>query len=136
MDEQKLSVPGKAILDASRGSMAASFSRGVVGAAIGGAIGWVVFGQLLSHGMYALALPGALLGLGFGLLARRSTIVGGLFCAVAALILMLLCEWHHRPWMNDGSLEYFMTHLHKLKPYTLVFLTLGTVFSFWFGRGR
>ena len=137
MDEQNLSVSGKAILDASRDSIAISFARGVVGALIGGTIGWFAFGWLLSQGYYALALPGALVGLGFGFLSRRSMLIGGLFCAVAAFALMVACEWKHAPFSDDGSLTYFVTHLHKLdSQFTYVLLALGTAFSFWFGKGR
>ena len=136
MDERNLSVPGKAVLDASRDSIAVSFIRGIVGAAIGAVIGWYAFGALLSQGLYALALPGALVGLGFGILSRRSMLVGGLFCAVAGLSVMLLCEWHYRPFIKDDSLQYFVTHLHKLEQFTYVFLGIGTIFSFWFGKGR
>ena len=137
MDEKNLSVTGKAILDASRDSIAVSFGRGIIGAAIGGTIGWFVFGWLLSQGYYALALPGALVGLGFGLLSRRSMLIGGLFCAVAALALMVVCEWQHRPFSDDKSLVYFVTHLQQLdNQFTYVLLAVGTVFAFWFGKGR
>ena len=137
MDEQKLSAPGKAILDASRDSIAVSFVRGIVGAVIGGTLGWFAFGWLLSQGFYALAFPGALVGLGFGTLSRRSMFVGGLFCAVAGFALMVACEWYHRPFSDDKSLLYFVTHLHKLdNQFTYVLVAIGTAFSFWFGKGR
>ena len=137
MDEKNLSEAGKAILDASRDSIALSFGRGVIGAVIGGTIGWLVFGWLLSQGYYALALPGALVGLGFGTLSRRSMLIGGLFCAAAGFALMVLCEWSHRPFSDDESLLYFVTHLHQLdKQFTYVLLAVGTIFAFWFGKGR
>jgi len=124
MDENKLSEAGKAILDASRDSIAVSFGRGIIGAALGGVVGWFAFDWMLSHGYNALAMPGALVGIGFGLLSRRSMFVGGLFCAV------------HFPFTADGSLSYFLAHLLQLKPFTLLLLGIGTIFSFWFGKGR
>ena len=136
MDEKNLSAPGKAILDASRDSIAVSFFRGIIGAAIGGAAGWFAFGWLLSHGMYALALPGALVGLGFGTLSRRTMLTGGLFCAVAGFCVMLLCEWHYFPFAKDDSLHYYLTHFYSRKGIAPVFLIVGTILAFWFGRGR
>ena len=136
MDEKNLSEAGKAILDASRDSIATSWAKGLVGAAIGGAVGWFTFGWLLSQRFYALALPGVLVGLGFGLCSRRSMLTGGLFCAVAALGLMLMCEWSHRHFIADKSLGYFLTHLRDLEQFTFVLLAIGTMFSFWFGKGR
>ena len=137
IDERELSPEGKAILDASRDSIAKSWCLGIVGAALGAVLGWFAFGWAYSQGFYALALPGATVGLGFAALTRRPMIAGGIFCAVAAFCLMVLCEWHHRPFASDGSLAYFVTHLHELSSQmTWIFLGLGTVFGFWFGRGR
>ena len=137
MDEKNLSESGKAILDASRDSIAVSFARGIVGAAIGGIIGWFAFDWLRSQQLYALALPGSLVGLGFGLLSRRSMLIGGLFSAVAGLALMLVCEWNRAPFTDDKSLVYFLTHLQHLdKQFTYLLLAAGTAFAFWFGKGR
>ena len=138
MDEKNLSEAGKAILDASRDSIAVSFARGIVGAAIGGVIGWFAFEWLWhQQQLYALALPGALVGLGFGLLSRRSMLLGGLFCAVAGLGLMLVCEWKRAPFADDKSLVYFLTHLQHLnRQATYLLLAAGTAFAFWFGKGR
>ena len=44
---------------------------GLVGAAIGGVLGFYTFGWLEDHGFYGLAIPGAFLGLGCGLLAQH-----------------------------------------------------------------
>ena len=134
MDEKNLSDAGKAILDASRDSIAVSFVRGVVGAVIGGVIGWFAFDWLLSHGFYALALPGALVGWGFGLLSRRSMLIGGLFCAVAGFALMVVCHWSHS--VTDDSLLHYVTHQHQISQTTYLFLAIGTLFSFWLGKGR
>lgn len=115
-------------------SSAKSWALGILGAAIGGGVGWFLFGLLYNEGFYALALPGALVGLGFGKLSRRPMIAGGVFCAVLALVLMLMCEWHFRPWLDDESLGYFFSHLHDLTTATLLFLLLGVVLAFGFGR--
>ena len=134
IDERELSPEGKAILDASRDSIAKSWCLGIVGAALGGVLGWFAFGWLVSQGFYALALPGAAVGLGFGALARRPMIAGGIFCAIVALVLSLACEW--RFFANLLTLDEFLRDLPNETPMTWIFLGLGTVFGFWFGRGR
>ena len=137
IDERDLSPEGKAILDASRDSIGISWVKGIVGAILGALAGWFIFGWALSQGFYALALPGALVGLGFGALSRRSMIAGGVFCAVVAFCLMVLCEWNSSPFTADNSLSYFIAHLHQLdSQMTWLFMAVGVVLAFWFGRGR
>jgi len=137
INESELSDEGKAILDASRDSIGLSWVKGIVGAFLGAIVGWFIYGWAYSQGFYALALPGALVGLGFGALSRRSMIAGGVFCAVVAFVLMVLCEWNTSPFSADDSLGYFVTHLHQLdSQMTWLFMALGVVFAFWFGRGR
>ena len=50
----------------------------MAGAATGGAIGYFAFFLLASQGLYALVLPGALVGLGFGALSRRRSLLDGI----------------------------------------------------------
>jgi hypothetical protein len=105
-------------------------------AAAGGALGWFLFGVLLRQGFYALALPGVLLGLGAGAVARRRSLPLAAVCGVAALALGIFTEWQHLPFVADGSLGYFLAHLHQLRGLTLVMLGLGAVGGFWFALGR
>ena len=44
---------------------------GLVGAAVGGVVGFYTFGWLEHYGFYGLAIPGSFLGLGCGLLAQH-----------------------------------------------------------------
>ncbi len=134
IDERQLSDEGKAILDASRDSMAKAWGMGVVGAALGAFAGWFIFGWLVSQGFYALVLPGAAVGLGFGALSRRPMIAGGVFCAVVAFILTLACEW--RFFANLQTLEEFLKDLPNETPVTFLMMGLGVLMAFWFGRGR
>lgn len=115
---------------------AKAWGLGVVGATLAAVVGWFVFGWLFNEGFYALALPGALIGFGFGLLSKRTMVDGGIFCAILAALLMIFCEWHHRPFIADGSLSYFLTHLHETEFTTKLMFVLGVVFAFWFGKGR
>lgn len=136
IDERELSAEGKAILDASRDSVAKSMALGIVGAILGGVVGWLACTWLAQQGFYALALPGAAIGLGYGALSKRPMIAGGLLCAVAALAVGITWEGLNRPFIADESFSFFLAHLQDLKPVSMLFIGLGVVFAFWFGRGR
>jgi hypothetical protein len=110
--------------------------RGMAGAVIGAVVGWFAFGWLVSQGLYGLALPGALLGLGCGLISGGVSTVNAVLCAVLAGVLGLVLEWRHRPFVADESFGFFLSHLHELKGITWVMVALGSVFAYWFGRGR
>ena len=109
---------------------------GLVGAAVGGGIGYLLFWALIRQGFYAMIMPGAFVGIGCGLLSGRRSVALGVVCAVAALILSLFLEWHFFPFVKDESLAYFLTHLHKLTIVTKVMIPFGLLFAFWFGMGR
>lgn len=137
LDENELSDSGKAILDASRNSIATAWLKGIVGACIGAAAGWFLVDWLLTQGRDGTASLGAGVGIGFALLSGRRMIAGGIFCAVVALILTVICEWYHSPFTKDKSLSYFLTHLHQLDhSFTYVMFGLSSAFGFWFGKGR
>jgi hypothetical protein len=113
-----------------------SLLRGLVGMAVGGALGYYAFSWAYMQGFYALSLPGALLGLGGGFASgRRSPVLAGI-AALSAAVLGLYTEFHFRPFTVDGSLGYFLTHLHQLSTVTQVMLVLGVVFAAWFALGR
>lgn len=127
---------GQQIKSMMQGSTVSAWGRGIVGAAIGGAIGFYVFKWLLTQGFYGLALPAILLAIGFAACAKRSMLSGGLFCAIVGLILMILSEWITSPFVKDESLGYFLQNLAELQPVTLIFMAVGTAAAFWFGRGN
>ena len=119
-----------------QGNSVSAWGRGIVGAAIGGLIGFYAFKWLLSQGFYGLALPAILLGLGFSIGAKRSTLLGGVFCAIAGLVLMIFTEWSTLPFAKDESLGFFLRNITELQSVTHIFLALGTAMAFWFGRGK
>lgn len=100
------------------------------GALLGGLIGHVAFGWLWNQGFYGLVLPGGLLGLGAGWTTCRS-VCPSVVCGALALVLGLLTEWRFFPFVADASFGYFLTHLHQLKPITLLMLAAGTAIGFW-----
>jgi hypothetical protein len=107
-----------------------------VGGIAGGALGYFAFFLVARQGLYALVLPGALLGLGCGYLSGLKSNLLGVICAFAALLLGLFTEWQFAPFVADDSLAFFSTHLHHLKTMTLVLIAIGAFFGYWFGKGR
>jgi hypothetical protein len=119
-------MPGKAV----------SMVLGLVGAAIGGGLGYLAFKWLASYNLYGLVLPGALLGLGAGLLSGRPSTIRGIICGVLAVLLGLLSEALVFPFVADNSLPYFASHLHQLKPPTWLMIAVGAIIAYWWGRER
>jgi hypothetical protein len=105
----------------------------LVGALAGGAVGYYAFGWILKQGFHALILPGFLLGAGCSILSANRSIIRGVVCGLAALALGVFTEWSYRPFAADDSLEYFIKHVHKLPPITLIMLGVGTALAAWFG---
>ncbi len=103
---------------------------GLLGAAIGGTAGFLLFDWILSQGFYALILPPALLGLSAGWFARGRSEPLAITCGIIGLGLGLFTEWSAFPFRVDESLLYFLTHIHHLKPITLLMLAVGTFLSY------
>ena len=122
-------------------SAALAWARGLAGAAAGGALGHFAFGWLLNSGvlgyrLYAIALPGALLGLGAGLASGRKSVPLGILCAVLAVGLGVLTEWRFLPFVDDKSLSFFLANVNQLTGMTHVMIGLGGLMGLWFGVGR
>jgi hypothetical protein len=113
-----------------------NFLLGLVGAAVGGFLGYLAFLWLLKQGYYAVALPGVVLGLFAGLIAPRRSWPLAIFCGVSALGLGLFAEWKNLPFTANSSLDYFLKHLGDLKSVTHVMLAVGTLAGFWFALGK
>jgi len=109
----------------------------LLGAAAGGLAGYFLFFALARQGLYGLALPGGLLGLGAGIFKTRSKIVP-IACGILALAIGLFTEWRYSPFVADTGLGYFVSHIHRLRPITLIMIAVGTLIGFWipFRRGQ
>ena len=107
-----------------------TIALGLLGAAVGGCLGYFAFFWIARQGFYALVLPPALLGLGAGLCARRRSVCLAVICGVAGLALGLFTEWRFAPFVANDSLAYFITHIHTLKPITMIMLGLGVFLSY------
>ncbi len=115
---------------------AKTFVFGLLGAAVGGCLGYYAFFWIARQGFYALIVPPGLLGFSAGLCAgRRSTALAAI-CGGAGLALGLFTEWRFAPFIADESLLYFIMHIHTLKPLTLLMLGLGAFISYRLALGR
>jgi hypothetical protein len=109
---------------------------GLIGAVIGGIVGYALYKWGLSHNLKAGVIPGAFVGLGSGLLSARPSQVRGVICGLGALALGIYAEWANAPFIPDESLGYFLTHVHKLNPIVLIMIILGTFLGYrWGGDG-
>jgi hypothetical protein len=71
----------------------------LLNATVGGLLGYLVFFWFVRRGLYGLALPGGLLGLGAGLFKTRSKGVP-VVCGLSALALALFTEWRYEPFAH------------------------------------
>jgi hypothetical protein len=109
---------------------------GLIGAVVGGALGFFAFGWALRQGFYAMILPGGLLGIGCALLSREHSFPRGIACGVAALALGLFSEWKYRPFAADERFAYFLSHMNKLDApgITYLMIGLGALMAVWIGK--
>lgn len=122
MDEQKFDVLAHA--------------RGLLGMAIGGTAGFFLFQWLVSQNFYALAMPGALMGLACGYASRIYSPALAVVSGICAACLTVFTEWKFFPFRVDESFSYFLAHMHQCQTVTLIMFALGVVFAAWFGLGR
>lgn len=100
------------------------------GAVIGGTVGYLGFFWAASEGFYALVLPGSLVGLGAGIFPNRGVWVA-VVCGILATALGLWTEYRFAPFRADPGFAYFLTHLHQLRPLTLLLIAVGSFIAFW-----
>lgn len=103
-----------------------TISLAVLGAAIGGCVGFFAFFWLERQGLYAIMLPAVLMGLGAGYFVKERSQPLAISCAFVGLALCLFTEWKYAPFKADNSLSYFITHLRDLSQATLGFIALGS----------
>jgi hypothetical protein len=104
---------------------------GLVGATIGGVLGFYTFLWLLRQGYYGLIVPGAFLGLGCSLLARHRSVARGLCCGVAALALSQFSDWYCT--LTDDSFVNFLQGGKTMTPVTMLMTGVATFVAFWIG---
>jgi hypothetical protein len=102
----------------------------IVGAVLGGTLGYFGFHWMIKYGFYGLILPGGLLGLGASIGKTRSIWMAAGF-GLAALALGIFTEWKHFPFAKDDSLAYFLLHVTDNSPVTLLMIAVGGALGFW-----
>jgi hypothetical protein len=109
----------------------------LAGAVIGACVGHLGVGWLWGQGYYAMILPGGLCGLGAGVFRTRSRIAP-FICGILAIVATLYAEWRYFPFVTDGSLRFFLSHLTSLQTMTIIDLVVGAVIGFYvpFRRGQ
>ena len=110
-------------------------SLALLGAGIGGFLGYMGFFWLAHQGLYGLILPGGLLGMGAGIANTRSKYIS-VVCGLLALALGFFTEWRFAPFAADDSLGYFVSHVHELRPITLLMIAAGALLGFWIPFNR
>ena len=108
--------------------------RGLAGAAVGAVLGFFGFDYLWSQGFYSAILPGALVGLGFGLAARQPMNVFGVLSLLIAVPASLVSEWKGR-YLPEVTFSEFISALGD-EPVSIAMHVIGAIAAFWFGRGR
>lgn len=103
---------------------------GLIGAAIGGVVGYFVLFWMLKKGYYALVLPPSLMGLAAGVCARGRSMLLAIVCCIAGLSLALFIEWKLRAFEADRSLLYFLAHVHRVNQVELIMLIVGPIIGF------
>ncbi len=107
---------------------------GLIGGVAGGIVGFFVCKWLATQGFYAVVIPGAMVGLGFGLAARKRHQAFGLICAVLGLFAGLITQW--KVYSNEPSFWKLVGELKDYSIVTWVLLGLGVVMAYSFGLGR
>jgi hypothetical protein len=111
--------------------------RGAAGALAGAVLGTVIFTLLIKYvGVYAMAIPGAMVGLICGYAARKRSLILGVICVALAAATMIFAEWWNFPFQKDESLGFFLKNLGKLSSLFWLSLLLGGGLAFWFGQGN
>ena len=108
--------------------------RAAVGGVVGGIAGYYLFFWLTDQGFYGMMIPGALLGLGSGLLARHPAKARGIVCGLAGLALGIYTEWKFAPFAADDGLGFMVAHIADKAPIKLMMIGLGAGFAFWLGK--
>ena len=113
-----------------------SVVRGLLGAIVGAVIGAFLFDLLLGYGLYAMIMPGALVGFGASLASRAPSLPVGVFAGLTGLAIGIYMEWKYFPFVDDESLIFFLKNFFQVNMIHIVMIIAGGVAGFIFGKGR
>lgn len=135
MKDSEMSEAGKAIRDTMMGNPLAAWGRGILGAIVGGLVGFLIYKWLLGYAIYAGILPGALVGVGFSIAARRPILTAGIVCGLVGLIFGFWCDaaTNNPP---ENLINYFQTFDMVPTVPNKIMIGIGGLLAFWFGKGN
>lgn len=107
--------------------------RGIFGGIAGGLLGGLACKLLAGQGLYAVAIPGGLVGIGFLLAARHRHIVFGFVSGLLGLLAGLLTQW--QVYSNEPSFFNLVIDLKDYHSATWIMIGLGTIMAFVIGLG-
>ena len=113
-----------------------NYLKAIVGIVAGGLLGYIGFYLLLQLGLYAMIVPGAMIGLGCGAQSGARSLALGIVAGIVAFAFGVFIEWKFFPFVADGSFSFFVQHLGDLTGRAQLMIAAGTFAGFWFGRGR
>lgn len=128
------SKPNAKKISVGKSGAAAAWARGIVGAAIGGLLGYFLFSFLLGFGLYAGIVPGAFVGIGFSIAARRQNLIAGMLCGVVGLVFGFWCDAATN--VPPDDLVTYFREIKQVPSPNIVMIVIGGAAAFWFGRGR
>ena len=100
----------------------------VLGAAVGGFLGYHAYWWILSHGFFGLVLPGGLLAFGASL-GRNRSVPLAVLCGIAATLLGFYADW--KSYVVVYELEEYVRLIPNLSPVTLIMIALGGGLGFY-----
>ena len=108
---------------------------GLIGAAIGAVVGYYLTDYARQQGLVALVIPGAAVGLGFGLAARWRHFSFGIIGAVLALTASLFTHW--KAFFKEGvTLSEYFGQLGTESPIIWLMLACGVWLGYSWAHGR
>ncbi len=113
--------------------------KGLVGAILGGVIGYFLFVKLSEMGLYAFVLPGALIGIGCGWLAKSRSVILMVVCFLLAIAVATFGEWKSHWFVDDQGnnlgLVYFIQHIHESRNGFAIFAVgLNGIVAAWLSK--
>lgn len=100
------------------------------GGIIGGCLGFWACRWGTGFGIYALVVPGWLLGYGVSF-ARICSAPLSIAAGVAATAAGLVTDWMLFPFKADRSLGFYLAHLADVNPVSLALIAVGGIMAFW-----
>jgi len=123
-----------------KSNMAMRIPLGILGALLGGVVGFFLFRFLHGQGLYFMVLPGVMVGLGCGLAARSRSFVFSIIAMAIAIPVAIFCEWKTDVFLcDDGQtimgIGEYVSRMVELRGKQLpIFIGLNGLLALWLGR--